>query len=191
MVVDKFGRGPIRMVTDKFGRATKRRFVDTLSNYGDEAHDVDFKRLARVGDPEDSNDAVTVKYLQQQFLEKLASSGEVDNTEIINIRDDLTRFKNNYNNFNKKRLVAVGEPVAADDGATKVYVDQKDAITKQQIRSECNKIDKRLTDVKKQLETQLEEVKEAVKIIELKKNLHESYINTLYDRLQMTRPIST
>lgn len=122
MVVDKFRRG-----LESLKR--KRLLVYTDSPY----HDLGNKRLARVGTPENNDDAVTKNYLESA-LESFITKDDLES-----VKDDLKDIQYFFD-FDNKQVVRLSEPSAGFHAATKVYVDNRDAVTKSLIRIECEKV---------------------------------------------------
>lgn len=130
------------MVVDKFGRLvdlTKRRYSLTFADAAvGPYHDLQNKRLARVGRPENDDDAVTKNYLET-LLESFTTKNDLES-----LKEKLENIQYFFD-FDNKRVIRLNEPIAGFHAATKTYVDSKDKATKLQIRAECEKVKKEAT----------------------------------------------
>lgn len=120
------------MVVDKFGRGLES-YKRTYTFDDDETHDFDYKRIANVGAPEEDTDAVTKLYLDT-LLESFVTKDVVQT-----IQQDLGKVQYFFD-FENKRIIRLNEPIASFHAVNKAYVDEKDKVTKHQIRAECEKV---------------------------------------------------
>lgn len=194
------------MVTDKFGRAYKRPFVSALGSYdGEEAHDLYYKRLARVGEPEEEADAVTKKYLESviQYFIKREELKELK--ELKGTVDQLASFFDIEN----RRILRLNTPIAGYNAVTKTYVDDKDKLTKQQIRAECEKVKRealaeggrKREEVRKELSGRVEKLEIQIKsyaneqtllqkqleLLNKQRRIDAVFVDALYKHLNVTK----
>lgn len=182
------------MVVDKFGRSLesiKRKYSFDASYY-----DLENKRLARIGTPEET---VTRKYLDT-LLDSFPTKDDLDS-----LATDLQNLKYFFD-LENKRIVRLNPPVAGFDAVTKAYVDSKDKTTKTQIRAECEKVkgeavaegDNKRLAVKKELLTSLESaqkevkeklksIEEAIKVLQENRRIDNLYVDALYAHLSITK----
>lgn len=184
------------MVVDKFGRGLESHKRSYTFGFDEEdSHDIQNKRLARVGEPIDDSDAITKKYFDITL-------------ESFPTKNDLNRIENTLKNiqtffdFKNKRLVRLNEPFAGFHAATKAYVDNKDKITKEQIRVECQKVkaeaiaesdgkrEQIRTEFMNNISSILKDInylKENVKEIHAKQRISNLYLDVLYKQLHINK----
>lgn len=176
------------MVVDKFGRdraTTKRKFgsgdVDELY------HDLENKRLARVGTPENDDDAVTKNYLDTA-LQSLTTA------DIAPIKTELIKI-GSFFDYDNRRIIRLTEPTAGYHAATKTYVDNKDKTTKEQIRAECEKVkrealaegDKKRDTIRTELLTAIESIRQEVRNVQRNRRIDNLFVDALYKHLNIQK----
>lgn len=176
------------MVVDKFGRdrtTIKRKFG--TDDVDDLYHDLENKRLARVGTPEDDDDAVTKNYLDIELQ-------SFKTEDIVPIKTDLNKLKSFFD-FDNKRILRLTEPTAGFHAATKTYVDDKDKTTKLQIRAECEKVkrealaegDKKRETIRTELLTLIGSLREDVHTLQTNRRIDSLFVDVLYKHLKIEK----
>lgn len=184
MVVDKFGRGLER-------HYYKRNFTIAFPDH----HDLQNKRLARVGAPVDDNDAITKSYLDT-VLDSFPTKEDLEKVEKI------IKTVSAFFDFDNKHIVRLNDPTAGFHAVTKSYVDNKDKVTKSQIRAECEKVkreamaegDKKRTAIRDDLlshirsnTTEIENLRNKIHDIETKQRINTVYTDALYHHLNINK----
>lgn len=186
MVVDKFGRGVV-------GGIAKRKLP--FSEASRTFHDLQNKRLAQVGSPEEDNDAVTKSYLDSLI-------------ESYPTKDDLNQVKNDLQKIQfffdipNRRIIRLNEPTASFHAVTKAYSDNKDKVTKEQIRAECEKVksealsesDQKRAIIRRELSSeinsvqqQLLKIKNQIEAIEANRKVDNLFMDAVYRHLGLTK----
>lgn len=141
MSVDKFGRHQSRLFQASIRGLPGVGFKTTAE--GD--YDMSSKRLRMVGEPNEDNDAVTMKYVTENSLplKKVDTNNtffDANKRVIRNLKEPINRTDAvnkvymdsripllNYDgwHFFNKRLVNVGEPKLGNDAVNKAYVEKQ------------------------------------------------------------------